>query len=503
MRLYARLLTVLKHMITLKNNEVDLVLTDIKMPKMTGLELLRRVREENLSEAFFIILTGFKDFSYVQEAIRYNCMEYLLKPVEKAELISILRRISKVSEERLIEKQSRQSMEQAYLARNLIALLTGKYDDKNVLYVKNNLQLSDSIRYADIEMADFAGDNEELEEGEMRARQRKMFEVCLEYLKDEAEHCIFDVSNDIKSYDIGLIYCDYFASKRNVGMNEFFNKLKDYVYSQTGYVVNVFVGKEVNSINAISKSYSSACVLKSLEAFRTKKEVYFYDNEISAGTSGTIMILKDKMDELVRAVGAADKDIIRNQVFKLYEELNNGSMSQETVRLNINYLLFQFIHMATELDSELNQEEILRFIAEYSTEVGMLRGSCEHMVQFACDYSDYLGQLKKNVSTGVLAEIEREVRDNYSQNLTLRDLGKKYYINSSYLGQIFQKKYGLSFKDYLASYRIEKAKELLTGTDMKITQIAESVGYKDSDYFLKKFIEANGCTPTKYRKSNT
>ena len=68
---------------------------------------------------------------------------------------------------------------------------------------------------------------------------------------------------------------------------------------------------------------------------------------------------------------------------------------------------------------------------------------------------------------------------------------------------MFQKKYGQSFKDYLTSYRIEQAKEMLRSSDMRIAEIAENVGYKDSDYFLKKFIESNGCTPSKYRKMNT
>ena len=66
---------------------------------------------------------------------------------------------------------------------------------------------------------------------------------------------------------------------------------------------------------------------------------------------------------------------------------------------------------------------------------------------------------------------------------------------------MFQKKHGQSFKDYLTSYRISKAEGLLMNTELKIVDIAEKVGYKDTDYFIKKFIEANGCTPSKYRKN--
>ena len=484
----------------LKGSSVDVILADIKMPEMTGIELLKRIREEKISDAFFIILTGFKDFTYIQTALRYDCMEYMLKPVEKTELIGILRKIAKVSDERDVEERSRQSMEQAYLARNLIALLFGKYDETNVSYVKNHLHLSEEIRYVDIEMSDIAESSEEMEEGEMRKRQRQVFSAARDFLKEERDHCIFDVSHDEKSYDIGLIYCDYFAKKRETDMGAFLLDLHDHIVKETGFDTNIFVGKNVGKIESVSRSYTSACMLKSLEAFRSRKTIYYYDDETSYDT-GSVVIQKDVIDTLLTAISDDDAAAIRTAVDGLYTELNKNDIP-ETQRLNINYLLFQLIHMASELDEELNQEEILRFIAEHSSEERILRGSNVHMASFCCEYAKYLQQLRKNVSGGVLLEIEKEIRTHFAENLTLRDLGKKYFVNSSYLGQLFQKKYGQSFKDYLTAYRIARSEELLKGTDMRIAEIAEKVGYKDSDYFLKKFIEANGCTPSKYRKMN-
>ena len=85
-------------------------------------------------------------------------------------------------------------------------------------------------------------------------------------------------------------------------------------------------------------------------------------------------------------------------------------------------------------------------------------------------------------------------------NLSLKLLSEKYFINSAYLGQIFKKKYGISFKDYLNNYRIERATELLMKTDDKIYMIAESVGYHNLDYFMSKFVGMKGKTPLQYRK---
>lgn len=123
------------------------------------------------------------------------------------------------------------------------------------------------------------------------------------------------------------------------------------------------------------------------------------------------------------------------------------------------------------------------------------------MRKFACEYAEYLVQLRKNVSRGILTEIENEIKEHYAENLTLRELGQKYYINSSYLGQIFRKRYGQSFKNYLNNYRIREAASQLIRTDKKVSQIAEDVGYRDLDYFISRFIEQEGCTPSRYRKS--
>ena len=133
-------------------------------------------------------------------------------------------------------------------------------------------------------------------------------------------------------------------------------------------------------------------------------------------------------------------------------------------------------------------------------EDGIMRGSKIHLVRMAYEYGDYLAQLRKNESKGILGKIEREVKEKYASNLTLKELSERYYVNSAYLGQLFRKKYGCSFKDYLNQYRMEEAAKLLIRTDQKIYQIAEAVGYKDVDYFVNRFIAVKGCTPAKFRK---
>ena len=228
--------------------------------------------------------------------------------------------------------------------------------------------------------------------------------------------------------------------------------------------------------------------------------MYFYEEEVQIHNGG-IILCKQSLDALISAIEQNDKIQIRKCVENLYEEMRQMGLAADTVNLNINYFLFQLIYLATKQDDCVDQKEILHFIGENTFEEGVTRGSSVHMVHFALEYAEYLAQLRKNISRGgVIRDVEKEIRENYAENLTLRELSKKYYVNSAYLGQIFRKKFGQSFKEYLNNYRMEQAVQRLLYTSDKIYQIALDVGYKDCDYFINRFIAAKGCTPAKFRR---
>ena len=129
-----------------------------------------------------------------------------------------------------------------------------------------------------------------------------------------------------------------------------------------------------------------------------------------------------------------------------------------------------------------------------------VRGSVKHFKEFALDFSNYLCQVRHHAFGGVLTDVEKEITEHYMDNLSLKSLSEKYFINSAYLGQIFKKQYGISFKDYLNNFRIDRAAELLIRSDEKIYLIATEVGFNNTDYFISKFVQLKGITPLQYRK---
>ena len=108
----------------LKENTVDLIIADIRMPVMDGLELLAKIRKEKISDAWFVILSGYSDFQYAREALRYECMDYILKPVKKEELEEILEKAGKLQEKRLEQEKREEQRDRAVMRQKLIAVFS-------------------------------------------------------------------------------------------------------------------------------------------------------------------------------------------------------------------------------------------------------------------------------------------------------------------------------------------------------------------------------------------
>ena len=130
----------------LKTNEVDLILADVKMPVMDGITLLKKIREESVSEAFFVIVSGYGEFDYAQQAIKYKCTDYILKPVQKEQLSELLERVNQLYNKRENERSQEEKMKQAYFARYMQSILLGRGDREAVEYISQKVEASEGLR---------------------------------------------------------------------------------------------------------------------------------------------------------------------------------------------------------------------------------------------------------------------------------------------------------------------------------------------------------------------
>ena len=189
----------------LKKEKVDLIIADIRMPGMTGLELLEQIRREEISDAYFVILSGYAEFDYARRAMQNKCTEYLLKPVDRETLLKLLHKVRALSDRERQESKAHEEMEHAYFSRHLISLIHGKYDDVNLNYVKKH---NEKIRRESV-MWRFRKNSRTIWKNRAIKTCGIFKESCMtaavEFLKEDAKHCVFDVSADEK-YMILVLY---------------------------------------------------------------------------------------------------------------------------------------------------------------------------------------------------------------------------------------------------------------------------------------------------------
>lgn len=310
----------------LKAQKADLIITDIRMPGMTGLELMEKVRCEKLSQAYFAVLSGYGDFECARRAMKNGCVDYMLKPAEQTELLDMLHRVR---------------------------------------------------------------------------------EAC-----ERNESKMGGVNNSVRNLSGQLIDRQY-------------------------------------------------------------------------------------IDKLIRAVKANDKEMMRDRYALFIAEMEKVGTDTDMAKMAANNLMFEIMQLALEMDKTVELQELLQFVNGITYEQ-MIKE--EAMLRIMSEFGDYLMELRSHRGGEILYRIEEDIRQNFRENLTLKDMGRKYYINAAYLGQIFKKQYGESFKDFLNRIRVEEAEKLLLYTNKKIYEIAKDIGYKDMDYFISKFISLKGCSPTKFRR---
>lgn len=482
----------------IKSQKIDLAIVDIRMPELTGLELISRVKEEGTADTDFVVLSGFSDFEYAQTALRLGVVDYLLKPVSQKQLVTLLRKIGVKKDADNVMQEHTEKLRRACLVQYILAILNGKSNQHQIDYVRENLAVGGDLNFIHITLENVAS-LEEMTDEEVAEIKKKIIENCSEYLGKYSDHLLPEAEGFEEDYEIGFLYSSEMAKEAGKTDREFLEEFRKAAMRNIPIEVVLLVGRTVSETEKLATSYSAACELRYFRSFQKGGGVYSYDDEMYVPHSqAKMMIHKDAADDLVNAVIKHDHDEICECVDKLFENMENAHFNR-FLNLNVNYFLFRMIHLAVEIDETVEQDNILLYISDDVFVPG--KNFKEHFKNFALEYSDYLTQLKKNSGHRGLKDVERYIQEHYAENLTLRDLGKMYYINSSYLGQLFHKKYGISFKDYLNNCRINAAAEMLLKSDRKVADIAAEVGYKDIDYFVSKFIEINGCTPTKYRRN--
>ena len=484
----------------------DIVITDIRMPGIDGIDLVKKTREMNL-QTHFIIISGFKHFEYAKNAIKYGVDDYLLKPIKKDELTHILEKICqeydeirsrKIKETEIKKKfdENTNKLKEQYLGKIL--------QDQGEVEI-NLAQINSEYRFSFCEgifqvfsvKLDRKKSGIQEREDEYRKRcYREYFEILDNRLDT---HCC-----DIQRLDENTFLLNYLSPNTDLvkkGIKETFTDFQNYLNGLNYFDVTIGLGNNVNALDKISESSEIAkrgimCRIK----YGVNKIINYSEFEFARYDIKDILSKKEERT-LINIVETLDVDGFQ----KFVDQKFNVKELKEEVNPCVYFKIADRI-------TRLYVDTISRSIAgrhvdpEITIDVDNLL-DCKDVGEIADKLrKDLIGNMQKcaqeidEYDWAPIRMAKQYVCENYQKSITLDQVAQIVNMNPVYFSSFFKKKTGLNFREFIIDYRIDIAKELLLDIQYNIAQISQMVGYSDAKYFSKLFKKKIGVNPKDYRK---
>ncbi|REK74942.1 response regulator [Paenibacillus paeoniae] len=477
----------------IEREKIDILITDVRMPNMSGLELARKALDL-YPTIKIIFVSGYQDFHYVKQALSLNACSYVVKPMDDNELIESLRKLQvDLNEERkqLETEQLYKRMFPIVKTEYLLQLLEGTWDKESIDSLLDNYQFNQlkwPVRVVVVERDDWMRKRnveENFDETELsNAFWNGLFSLC-------------------KDLDI-LHYCRVTDKRMALlienGME--LDKLRDKfneVSGPTPISVTTGVGGAVSQITELKDSYRKAQTALDYKVFYGKGKIIHHD-AVQSTQMKDVQSLDIQLDALFEAMTNYELVKVHDELEMLYS-LANNMRSKFTIQ---NFTMF----LLMKLDAYLQKmnEDLFRML-------NLDLGSLDILLRYETmdeihswlryrvyELSEMLQTKKHKKNWKLVQDIVDDVKLRLHENITLKDVAEKYSFSPNYLGQIFKEEMKTNFSDYVSMLRMEKAGELLVNTNLKVYEIANLIGYRYLPYFSRQFKDYHGKTPLEYRR---
>ncbi|MDU0206238.1 response regulator [Paenibacillus sp. MAH-36] len=500
----------------------DVVVTDIQMPFMNGLQLAEAIRER-FPTIKLIILTGHDEFEYAQRAIKLHIDEYVLKPFSAQELINALLKVKGQIQEEVAHRENVQLLMEHYrksmpvLKENFLATLMNRKLPREEVYEKAanyGIELSGQSFVAAV----MSIDGVLIPEEELENREELSKSVSLKYSPDQAlkYFALLNITEEIvDKHRLGLVFMHddqvvvlsvRESENREVALQETMKVLEEVrqnVEKYLKFTLTVGIGTVMKDVTKISYSYEDAVLALDYRLIlgnnriisiddvemRSVEKVRFDDVKEHALTRcikvGTNQEIRETMDELFQGIEGAVS--VKDYQIYLLEILTCILKAAKDSNLNVDEVFGDNFIPFTEINKFTSLEEAKHWLAEL----------CASMMNHIATDRQYT---YKN-----LVEMAKDYTKNHYHegDITINKVCSHLHISAGYFSSIFKKETKMTFVNYLNHIRMEAAKEMLRSTDMKALEIAEKVGYADANYFSFSFRKNVGVSPKEYRNNST
>ena len=468
----------------------EILITDIRMPEMDGLQLVQEVKKLDF-DLKITILSGYSDYSYLKTAIQLGVDNYLLKPIDNDELISNLKNaVSEIEKEAAIDLHIRQGSE-LLRSNTLRRLVAGNISLDELKEKADFLNLSIlAVRY----MCAVCSLSRQIPADRREQLFRSMMNSVGDSFPGGRLFAFIDGDGSLAL----LAACDG-APKDETGLKGALDAIVARAAGQDDLALMIGVGQPVEHVSEIPDSYQSAKGSLEYGAIMKNSGVIWYDSVPEASLpvrafdridleklKGFIRrgqreamqtYLDDELDDLIAQYAPSIKQVqnllmhIAVRVTDCFREIY-GSMNAFREPEH-----FDFAQLFTLRRFSDMRQWLYKLFDELFSQNEAVMGKGSSLVGMAVAY----------------------IAEHYREGVTLKQVAADCHINTSYLGQIFRKETGSAFTDYVNTLRIQEAQRLLANPTLKVYEVAERVGFTDYHYFLKIFKKVTGFTPKDLR----
>ena len=494
----------------IKKNKIDIVITDIQMPKMNGIELVREIRKFD-KRIRIVIITAYAEFEYAKESIALNVNDYILKPFKSKDLLvavkKVMEGIVRESNERIeietLRKQLRENRK-ALQDKLFNDLLSNSYVgniDNDLSYLEmSNLK---GIEYftSVVNISNFMDIIHENDEEQKYICNLTLFNWINKFLSlFVMEQELFrDFGYQVINYKIDQIVIVFFNELNIVA--PVLEELIERGNRDLGFNLTVGTGNKYQSLKDIHISYKEACSAAMLSSIYGKLIVYNFNDIIPGdkmhGKQLHIPVDTRLYDDL--KIGAFQE--IKKDIADIITEIKTSRLGPDAINTITNNIVLLSCKTINELG--YNVFDIMGNDFSMSFDIKEIKDLFElqeWLLSFFFKVNEYINQKRNSRNETLISKVKEYIDTKYSENITLTSISRNFGISSGYLSVLFNDSIGQNFIDYLSNLRIKKAKELLKNTDLRIYEITEKVGYRDAYYFSAAFKKIVGINPTEYRE---
>lgn len=468
------------------NEDIDIVITDIRMPGYDGIELIKRIKSERESVEF-IVISGYSEFEYTKSAIKFGVRDYILKPVNKKELNDTLIAVKNKIEQQKLQSVQNDSMKK-YISKQ-----------KQVLRDENVKELfADQSNTVNLSFEDYF----------------YIPMICaLDGNADDVDLVVKDVFSIINKIENIGIYGTTIENNKiklllvSKNANKFISDVETHlvhIIQSTAHISDVkisFAVGNVSSNQGVLKKQIKLVEDLIYERLIRDKYILFQNNVVSVNDSYTDLYqaYRVRFEEAISFLDKRLLEIVFKEMINDIELLKNKKSGKSLYMFLmeiVDILQMSFLQFRDTCEEVSNFYQIKKHL-EYQKSDQLIIENIQHT---ANQYIDKINQIKEQIEYKPIRLAKKYIQDHYQEPITLKEVSSFVNLNSSYFSQLFKQQEGKNFTDYLLEVRMEQAKSLIKSTQMSISDICVYVGYTDTKNFTKKFKQFTGLKPSEYRK---